>query len=250
MCIRDSFWINPLHVGMLSDRGHGKLIQLERARSLGLEVPATVCTNDPEVAKAFVTRFPEGAIYKPFMSPTRVMRETEDVTRYGLVFTTRIDQTAMDNLDDVSVTPCTFQELIPKRYDLRVIVMGHKVFATEIHSQVDPRSSLDFREHYALGQTPYAPHDLPSDIARRCVDLCRSFGMVYGALDIVLTPDGRYVFLEVNQMGQFLWLEAQTGQPLLDNFCQLLIQGRPDFTCDAKTHEPGLPALPELEDDE
>ena len=37
--LEDRFWINPLHVGMLSDRGHGKLIQLERARSLGLEVP-------------------------------------------------------------------------------------------------------------------------------------------------------------------------------------------------------------------
>jgi D-alanine-D-alanine ligase-like ATP-grasp enzyme len=29
----------------------------------------------------------------------------------------------------------------------------------------------------------------------------------YGALDFVLTPDGRFVFLEINPNGQWLWLD-------------------------------------------
>jgi glutathione synthase/RimK-type ligase-like ATP-grasp enzyme len=248
--LSDRFWINPVHAAMMSDRGHGKLVQIEQARQLGLAVPRTVATNDPEVARAFVRSCPGGAIYKPFVSPTRKVRETEDVVRYGTVYTNRIDAQALERLDSVRLTPCTFQEEIPKRCDLRVIVMGDHVFATEIHSQVDERSALDFRRHYALGETPYAAHELPDEVAERCVALCRSFDLIYGAIDLVYTPDDRHVFLEVNQQGQFLWLELQTGQPLLDHFCQLLIQGRPDFSCDAELHEPGLPELPDLDDDD
>ena len=29
----------------------------------------------------------------------------------------------------------------------------------------------------------------------------------YGALDYVLTPDGQFVFLEINPNGQWLWLD-------------------------------------------
>jgi glutathione synthase/RimK-type ligase-like ATP-grasp enzyme len=42
----------------------------------------------------------------------------------------------------------------------------------------------------------------------------RRLGLVYGAIDLRLTGDGRYVFLEINPAGQFRYVEEQTGQPL------------------------------------
>ena len=42
----------------------------------------------------------------------------------------------------------------------------------------------------------------------------RRFGLEYGAIDLRLTPDGRYVFLELNPAGQFLYIEQMTGQPI------------------------------------
>jgi hypothetical protein len=45
----------------------------------------------------------------------------------------------------------------------------------------------------------------------------------------VVTPDGDTLFLEVNQMGQFLFVERMAGIPLLDAFCDFLIQGTPSF---------------------
>ena len=242
----ERYWVNPLEIAFFSDRGHGKLLQLERAREVGLEIPRTLATNDPDAARAFVRSCPDGAIYKPFMPPTRKVVDG-DAPRYGTVYTTRIGEAALAKMDGVRHAPCQFQELIPKRCDLRVIVMGDRVFATEIHSQADERSALDFRQHYALGQTPYAPHELPDTVAAQCVAVNRAMGLRFGAIDIVLTPDGRYVFLEVNQQGQFLWLEGQTGQPLLDNFCEFLRQARPDFSCDAPLHEPGLPEIPDAD---
>ena len=35
----------------------------------------------------------------------------------------------------------------------------------------------------------------------------RKMGLVFCALDFIVTQDDEYVFLEVNEQGQFLWIE-------------------------------------------
>jgi glutathione synthase/RimK-type ligase-like ATP-grasp enzyme len=50
-------------------------------------------------------------------------------------------------------------------------------------------------------------------------------GLSYGAIDMILTPDGRYVFLEINPNGQYYWIEQMTGLPISDAVCDLLIAG-------------------------
>jgi hypothetical protein len=39
----------------------------------------------------------------------------------------------------------------------------------------------------------------------------------------VVTPDERYVFLEINSNGQYLWIELATGLPISDAICDLLL---------------------------
>jgi glutathione synthase/RimK-type ligase-like ATP-grasp enzyme len=249
IALRERFCVNPIDRALATDRGNGKVSQLEIARSLGLSVPRTLATNDPEHAREFVLSCKGGAIYKPFLAPTRSRSLGPDTKKkaWSTVFTTKIDEAALAKLDGVRLAPCIFQEYVPKAVELRVTVIGSKVFATEIHSQVSEKSAVDFRAHYDLGNTPYFAHELPRPIEEKILAVNRELGLVFGAHDLIKTPDGEYVFLEVNQQGQFLWLEEQTGQPLLDNFCELLLQARPDFRCDAPRHEPGLPQAPELE---
>ena len=52
--------------------------------------------------------------------------------------------------------------------------------------------------------------------------LVRRLGLHYGTIDMVLTPDGRYVFLEINPNGQYLWIEKQSGLPITEAVCDLL----------------------------
>jgi hypothetical protein len=40
------------------------------------------------------------------------------------------------------------------------------------------------------------------------------FGLQYGAFDLILTPDGQYVFLELNPSGEFFWLDSVVGLPI------------------------------------
>jgi glutathione synthase/RimK-type ligase-like ATP-grasp enzyme len=55
---------------------------------------------------------------------------------------------------------------------------------------------------------------LPDDVTEMLHALMRQLGLVYGAIDLRLTADGRYIFLEINPAGQFLYVEQQTGQPI------------------------------------
>jgi hypothetical protein len=236
--LRGRFWVNPVVAALATDRGLGKLGQLDLAREHGLAIPRTLATNDPDAAREFVRSCPEGAIYKPFKTPTRT-HEAGERREVQAVFTNRVDASALEDVDQVRHAPCIFQELVPKSVELRVVVLGSKVFACEIHSQEDERSRVDFRRDAAAAR--HLPHELPEAIAKKLVALNHALGLVFGAVDLILTPAGEYVFLENNQQGQFLWLEELAGLPLLESFCEMLIQASPDFACDARNHAPGLP---------
>ena len=54
-----------------------------------------------------------------------------------------------------------------------------------------------------------------------------ALGLVYGAIDMRLTPNGEYVFLEVNPAGQWLFIEQATGQPISAAIAEALIARAP-----------------------
>jgi hypothetical protein len=49
------------------------------------------------------------------------------------------------------------------------------------------------------------------------------FVLNYGAVDLIVTPDGRHVFLEVNPVGEFFWLEQYPGLPVSDAIADVLL---------------------------
>src|SRR6185295_16367444 len=122
-------------------------------------------------------------------------------------------------------SPLILQEYVPKHVELRVTVVGGEIFPAEIESQGSARSRDDWRR-YDLARTPYRRHTLPADVAERLLGVVRAFGLCYGAIDLVLTPDGRYVFLELNGNGQWLWIEDLTQMPIADAITSVLARGR------------------------
>ncbi len=53
----------------------------------------------------------------------------------------------------------------------------------------------------------------------------RELKIVFGCVDMILTPEGDYVFLEVNTAGQWQWVEHLTGMPITDSLVYLLVRG-------------------------
>jgi glutathione synthase/RimK-type ligase-like ATP-grasp enzyme len=189
----------------------GRLIQLQRAAQLGLEVPRTLITSDPEAVRTFYDQCGGQIVFKvmsdPFLgAPKLAQKYPEGLPEKPFITTTTlITASELAQLNSVRLVPCLFQEYIPKRLELRVTVIGDEIFAAEIHSQEHEQTRIDWRNNTV--DIPYRKATLPQEIADRCLRLVKSYGLNFSALDLILTLDGRYVFLESNPNGQFIFIE-------------------------------------------
>lgn len=180
--------------------------QLLRAMQMGFRVPASIVTNAPGQVRAFREAIPGRMIFKAMSTPTLAAETLDMADRVcGGLATTIVDADMMAELDAVGELPCHFQEYIPKQYELRVTVIGERVFAARIHSQDDERTTVDSRNMSAAIR--YEACALAPELEQRCLRFVHSYGLNYGALDLIVTPDGEVVFLENNPSGQFLYVE-------------------------------------------
>ncbi|HXW26703.1 MAG TPA: hypothetical protein VEK73_18310 [Xanthobacteraceae bacterium] len=110
----------------------------------------------------------------------------------------------------IRLAPVIFQRHVAAVADLRVTIIGEEIFAAAVNVR-DLTYDVDVRLNIVQN---YVAHDLPDEVADKLRALMRRLGLVYGAIDLRLTADGRYVFLEINPAGQFLYVEQSTGQPI------------------------------------
>ncbi|MFB9209246.1 MvdC/MvdD family ATP grasp protein [Nonomuraea spiralis] len=191
-------------------RAHNKLVHLALARRLGFAVPRTVITNDPaELVPAYERA--GGRLIAKAMEHTPF--EIDGGTH--AVYTTVVDRRALAGRSLLAHEPVILQPYVAKAVELRVTVVGRQVFTAEIASQDSPRTRDDWR-HYDFARARHSVHRLPDDVATRCADLVAALGVSFGAIDLILTPDGEYVFLEINPNGQWAWIEELTGLPISD----------------------------------
>jgi len=107
----------------------------------------------------------------------------------------------------VRYAPVIFQEYI-EGVDLRITVIGEKVFAAEIDAR---KTSYPVDMRMVIGETSIRPVELPPGILKSLLELQRRLGLDYGAIDMRRTPAGEYFFFEVNPAGQWLFVEQKTG---------------------------------------
>jgi hypothetical protein len=215
----DALWVN--HPEALRFAGH-KVLQLCVARSLGFTVPSTCVSADPDEVRRF-HRAHEGRVIAKLVSggPPRV--DPPDL-QY-MVYATPVSEA--DLTDDAALrgAPAIYQPYIDKDHELRVTVVGDHVHACAIHSQATERTRVDWRR-YDLENTPHHAVALEADTHARCVALTRRLGLVYAAIDLIVTPAGEVVFLEINPNGQWGWIEHISGLPIADTLASTLASGR------------------------
>lgn len=212
---QDAFWINPPATARLADN---KLFQHSVASRLGLMVPDSLYTNDPNEIRVFLQAHGGQAVYKPF--PAAAWKNGEDLFACHTVCISEADLVADELL---AAVPGIYQALIPKTYEIRLTMIGAHPFAVKIFSQDTEKGRLDWRRAY--DELKMEPTALPDWLVESCRVLMKKLNLVFGCFDFIIDADGNYVFLEVNQQGQFLFLESYAEIPLLDAFCEFLIQG-------------------------
>jgi hypothetical protein len=217
-----AFWVNPRQARTLASR---KPVQHAHALQAGLRMPDTLYTNDPDDIRAFI----RGHGGRIVMKPLRAIPWQGD-DNYFMPYTAMLTEEQLVDDDLLRAAPAIYQELVEKAYEVRVTMIGRRAFAAKIHSQQSRHGQLDWRKSY--GDLQMSAIDLPEAVENACHALLDRMGLVFGCIDLIVTPAGDHIFLEVNQMGQFLFVEHYTGLPLLDAFSELLVQGNIHYDWD------------------
>jgi hypothetical protein len=215
---RQAFWVNPLEAHR---RASQKPRQLHEAVAAGLRIPPTLISNDPDAIRALL-RGGEPIIYKPFHPAG--WNDGDDL---AFAYTAVVTEDDLPDDDTLRLTPGIFQPLIPKRHELRVTCIGDQLVTARLLSQDEAATRVDWRSRG--GRVPLVPDTLPAAVEDACWLLLHRLGLVFGCIDLIVTPDGDVVFLEVNEQGQWLWIEEAAPELcILDRFTELLVQRRLD----------------------
>jgi glutathione synthase/RimK-type ligase-like ATP-grasp enzyme len=203
-------------------RAGNKPRQLRVAQQLGLDIPDTIVTNDPEAVRAFARRSGP-LIAKMLVQPAATGPELDGDA--PVVFTTAMTGADLEQLDGLDLCPMIFQQQIENQLDVRVTIAGRHVFAAAIDARARGGTDLDWRrDSYAHDRPPvWSPHELPRALADHLLRLLDHFCLNFGAVDLIVRPDGSYVFLELNASGSFAFLGESHAQPIAAAIAEVLV---------------------------
>jgi hypothetical protein len=192
-------WIDPIDVNRAAET---KARQLRLARAHGLAIPPTLITAEPAAARAFHAAHAGRVVAKLQTSlgysmagggglPTRLLRPAD-----------------LDALDGLRHCPMIFQRYVDKARELRIAWVDGRAYVGALDGA---RCGVDWR-HECTAE--WQPHALPDSVHTRLARLMAALGLRQGAIDMIVDPDGVYVFLEVNPHGEWGMLERDLGLPI------------------------------------
>lgn len=203
----DVAWINHPMANLRASR---KLIQLTTARNVGLVVPLTTITNDPEDARRFVRQ----------AGTRRLICKRVGTSPGVLTKTFFVTPDVAERLDSLELCPAILQEYVDGPRDVRVVYVDGQCFAVAIDAASgtcpeDSRFDLTVEFH---------DHRLPREVHERLTRFMTELGLRFGVIDFKLGSDGLYYFFEVNPAGQFAYLQLKTGAPMTEALAAALVR--------------------------
>jgi glutathione synthase/RimK-type ligase-like ATP-grasp enzyme len=171
-----------------------KPMQAQVLAAAGFEVPPSIVSNDPPQVEAFARAHGE-----------LIFKSASGVRSIVSVF----DAAARRRLPRLRHGPTLFQKRL-RGTNVRVHVVGDRVFATEIESP-----ALDYRYAARSGDTlELRATRLGADIDERCVRAANALGLPFAGLDLMLADDGAVYCFEANPSPGYSFYEDATGQPI------------------------------------
>ncbi|MBQ9610227.1 MAG: hypothetical protein IJV15_12385 [Lachnospiraceae bacterium] len=207
--LESRYWINNVY---RIREAENKIHQLRLAKEIGFITPDTILSNSSDRIKDFFNTHSRDCIIKPVRSGGMGDESGK------VIFTSKLERVPADG--QIESFPLYLQNRIEKAADLRIVTIGERVYCAMIESQTDSMAQIDWRR--ARGTLEHTEHILPVSIQEMCKEITKRLGLIYSAIDMVLTQDDNYVFLECNPNGQWAWLEERLGFPISCNIVKLL----------------------------
>ncbi|NER92930.1 MAG: MvdC family ATP-grasp ribosomal peptide maturase [Symploca sp. SIO1B1] len=212
--LRDAHWVDDLE--RIKAAGN-KQRQLRVASEVGLIIPQTLITNNPEEAREFFQQVKGKMVAKLLTALSHSM----DYTSFFL-YTSAVKEEDLADAGSLRYCPMVFQEEIPKQLELRVVFVEGNLFVGALDASVYRESKVDWRKP-GIEVGAWQHHEMPDKIVARIKALMAKLGLLFGALDFILTPSGEYVFLEVNPVGEWGMLERDLELPISKAIAEALI---------------------------
>jgi ATP-GRASP peptide maturase of grasp-with-spasm system len=186
-----AIWLSHPHTSLPN-----KLKVLRQAANLGLDIPETIIANNKPALREFAARR-AGVITKAISEALSFTADTDMYTAYTEKF-------SLDRLDAYpdQLFPSLLQEQLDKDYEVRSFYLDGDFYSMVIFSQSREQTKTDFRLYQYEHPNRTVPYRLPQAIEERLHALMQRLNLETGSIDLVHTRDGRYVFLEVNPIGQ------------------------------------------------
>jgi glutathione synthase/RimK-type ligase-like ATP-grasp enzyme len=189
---KNAMWMNRPESTYLAET---KAFQLMQAHKLGFRIPKTKIGNN---VKEFIG-FNNEVIIKSL--DTVLLREGDDC-----LFTySTIESPNKLRDEEVYEAPLTVQEYISPKTDIRVTVIGNKLFAVKITCE-----GAGIKEDWRVlnkDKLEYTDIDLPDEIYNLCFQLVKELGLNFGAIDLI-ESNGKYIFIEINPTGEWGWINT------------------------------------------
>lgn len=195
---------------------NNKIINLNFAKQVGFVVPETIITNNKKDLLYFLKENKK-YITKSLVHPPSL--ETED-SYYSGSGTTFFD---IDLVYDF-FAPSLVQEYIEKEIEIRVFFIENRYYTMAIFSQNDEQTKTDFRNYNKARPNRNVPFILPNEIIKKIKLFVKKIKCNTGSIDLILTPDGEYVFLEINPMGQYDWVSVNCNYYIDKHIAEILIK--------------------------
>lgn len=216
--LRTAHWVDDLQ---RINAAENKLRQLRIATEVGLMIPRTLITNDPNQAREFYQEVEEKMIGK-LLKPLSYSMEGSAFFMY----TSNVKQEDLLDAETLRYCPMVFQEQIPKQLELRAIYVNGNLFVGALDASGYAASTQDWRR--APNQAcVWQTYELPDEIIQRLDQFMAQFKLTFGAFDFIVTPSGEHVFLEVNPTGEWGMLERDLNYPISEAIADALLVTKP-----------------------
>lgn len=171
-----------------------KLIQIEYAKKVGLDIPKSFIVSNKKdlmniISKGeFITKAITNARHLPLEGDNMVMMQTSLIN---------------DKIDMIPeiFPPSLIQERIKKEFEVRVVFIDDKIYSTKIIESGE--EDIDHRFNLFSLDSRYEIITLEKKLELKLKKLMNFMNLNFASIDLIKGIDNIYYFLEVNPTGQF-----------------------------------------------
>lgn len=194
-----------------------KFLQYIYAKEVGFKIPDYITSNNKRELICFSQSKSDNVVLKLHHQDFYNINNV-----YQGIYVNKVSSEMLNDFQDKSENPITLQEYIDKNYEVRYTVVEDKHFCCRINSQSSNIAKMDWRR-YDIPNTPHYTMEAPDYIKLQINNLMHKLDINYGALDFIVDNNNEWYFLEINPMGQWLWIEDLTGLKISDAISNWLI---------------------------